>query len=90
MKTIKKITSDLDDVLNIQRQNGNWNYDPYMHGLANGLIMARSLVTGEEPEFLDAPEKWLKDIKPPLWMRIKWKLFGNTTSQPTLGGNIKV
>jgi hypothetical protein len=69
--TRHQIMKDLQDVLNIQCSNGNWNYDPYMQGLANGLIMAKSLITKEEPVFLSAPKKWLKDY-PTLWTRIKW------------------
>jgi len=32
-----------------------------MHGMANGLIAARSMITGKSPEYLDAPKKWLCD-----------------------------
>lgn len=52
---------ELDDVLAVQKMDGNWNYDAYMHGLANGLIMARSCLTGEDPLFLEAPKEWLCD-----------------------------
>lgn len=57
----KTATEKLKDVLNVQCANGNWNYDPYMHGLANGLIMAASLLDDVEPKFLKAPDVWLKD-----------------------------
>jgi len=59
MKTVKQIEKDLNDVIKIQCSHGNYNYDPYMWGLANGLIMAKSLVTGKEPEFIEKPRKWL-------------------------------
>lgn len=49
----------LDDMIKIQCSNGNWNYDPYMHGMANGMICARAILTDEEPEYLTAPKKWL-------------------------------
>ena len=75
--TRHKIMNDLEDVLKIQCSNGNWNYDSYMMGLANGLIMAKSLITKEEPVFLDAPKKWLKDY-PNFWIKLKWKLFPNS------------
>jgi len=51
----------LDDIIAVQTMNGNWNYDAYMHGMANGLIMARSCMTGEDPQFLEAPKEWLAD-----------------------------
>lgn len=86
--TRHKIMSELEDVLKIQCSNGNWNYDAYMMGLANGLIMAKSLITNEEPVFLDAPKKWLKDY-PTLWTKIKWKLFPRSMVSSALseGGN---
>lgn len=56
----------------VQGQNGNWNYDPYMHGLYNGLEFAMSLLEKREPQFRDAPEDWLGDI------RIKRNNFNNT------------
>lgn len=51
----------LTSIKNIQCTNGNWNYNGYMHGMANGLILAEAIIKGTFPEFLDAPEKWLKE-----------------------------
>lgn len=68
--TRHRIAKDLEDVIKIQCSNGNWNYDSYMHGLANGLLLAKSVIKNEEPIFLRAPNKWLKDY-PTLWTRIK-------------------
>ncbi len=62
MKNYDQKIKDLEGVIKIQTANGNWNYDRYMHGLANGLIMGLAMIKGEEPEFLDAPEQWLKDL----------------------------
>lgn len=45
----------------VQGMDGNWNCDPYMHGLFNGLEFALSLIEVREPKFRDAPEKWLCD-----------------------------
>jgi hypothetical protein len=45
----------------VQGMDGNWNYDPYMQGLFNGLEFAVSLLEVREPRFRDAPEKWLCD-----------------------------
>ena len=55
----------LDDLIKIQCSDGNWNYDPYMHGMANGMILARSIIQGEEkePEYLEAPKEWLCNKK---------------------------
>lgn len=45
----------------VQGMDGNWNCDPYMHGLFNGIEFSLSLLEVREPQFRDAPEKWLCD-----------------------------
>ena len=57
------ISKDLQKMVDIQCSGGNWNYDPYMHGMANGLIMAQSVVDNTIPKFLDAPDEWLRDVE---------------------------
>ncbi len=63
----KKITEAemkaLDSVLAVQCSNGNWNYDPYMMGLANGLILARHILRNDEgvPPYKTQPKQWLAD-----------------------------
>ena len=52
----------LREMVKIQGYDGNWNYDPYMHGLYNGLEFALSIMEKREPFFREAPEKWLKDV----------------------------
>ncbi len=49
----------------VQGMDGTWNCDPYMHGLYNGLEFAVSLLEQREPQFKDAPEKWLSDLPKP-------------------------
>lgn len=51
----------LEAATKIQCSDGNWNYDPYMHGMANGMIFALATLRGEQPQYLDSPEKWLCD-----------------------------
>lgn len=58
---LSKFEKSLKDVTDIQCSNGNWNYDPYMMGMANGLILARAILTGEEAVFMSTPEEWLRD-----------------------------
>ena len=48
----------LKDVTDAQCSDGNWDYDPYMQGLANGLILAKAIIEDVEPKFLDAPDVW--------------------------------
>jgi hypothetical protein len=59
--SVQQLLDEFDDLLGIACADGNWNYDPYMHGMANGMILMRSMVSGEEPKYLDAPEEWLED-----------------------------
>lgn len=54
-------TKSLQDAIDVQSSNGNWDYKSYMHGLANGLILAKAIYTGEDPNFLDSPDEWLED-----------------------------
>ena len=43
---------------------GNWDYNSYMHGMANGLILAESFFRScASPEFLDAPDVWGENYK---------------------------
>lgn len=52
----------LREMKDVQCNDGNWNYDPYMHGMANGMIFALSLFDDKQPEYLDPPKVWLKDL----------------------------
>ncbi len=51
----------LREMTAIQCNDGNWNHDPYMHGMANGMIFALSLFQAKRPEYLEAPDIWCKD-----------------------------
>jgi len=53
---------ELKNAVQIQIQNGNWNYDEYMFGMANGMILAESIMTGEEPKFKDKPRFFWKAL----------------------------
>lgn len=56
-----KMIDKIESMVKIQTTDGNWNYDPYMYGMANGLTLALATIKGVEPEFLDAPEKWISE-----------------------------
>ena len=53
----------LEDLTKIACADGTWNYDPYFHGMANGMIFALALMKDEVPQYLNAPKEWLKDRK---------------------------
>jgi len=58
-KEKKSVLECLQDADKIQSTDGNWNSDPYMHGMANGIKFAISVVNDKDPEYLDAPKEWL-------------------------------
>lgn len=49
------------EMVKTQCSDGNWNYDPYMHGMANGMILCLAVIDDVEPDYLDAPDEWLCD-----------------------------
>lgn len=61
--------------LNAQGQDGNWNYDPYMHGMYNGLECALATIEGRLAQYRAAPKAWLCDQvdKPPLKIEAEHK-----------------
>lgn len=58
---MKENLKKLRELTEVQSSTGNYDYDAYMHGLANGMILAQSIVLGEKPKLLDAPKEWLAD-----------------------------
>lgn len=55
----------LDEVVAMATSNGNYDHDAYMHGMANGLLLAQAIMKDGEVVYLDAPEVWLKDLPNP-------------------------
>lgn len=53
----------LRDLVKTQCADGNWDYDPYMHGMANGMILSLAVMEGKKPEYLDAPGMWRRDVQ---------------------------
>lgn len=58
----EKRRTQLAEVLKIQGEHGNWNYDPYMQGMFNGLELAAAIMEGRTPRFRKKPDDgWLHD-----------------------------
>ena len=57
----EKRIRNLEEIIAVQRRDGNWNLDPYMLGLTNGLLLAQSIMDDLEPKYLDAPDTWEAD-----------------------------
>jgi hypothetical protein len=63
-RLLDDVIKDLQDVIDVQCKDGNWNHDECMFGLANGLILSLSIAKGErEPKFLEKPKVFLCDKK---------------------------
>lgn len=56
-----KIHRRIDNIMKTQKTDGNWNYDAYMHGMLNGMIIVESIVKDIDPKFRNAPDKWIAD-----------------------------
>lgn len=59
MKTFKEGR----DLLRIQGADGNWNYDPYMHGMYNGMELILAMIEERQPDFRNPPIKWKRESK---------------------------
>ena len=55
--------SKLKELTEMQCGEGNYDYDGYMHGMANGMLLSVAIMEEKTPEFMDAPEKFLSDKK---------------------------
>ena len=63
-QTREELIEDFEKILDIQLANGNWDYDAYMHGMANGMIMFHSMAKNPtfDPDFKTAPDFWKAQI----------------------------
>ena len=62
----------LEGIIATQGSNGNWNYDPYMQGLYNGMVLGLHTARGDDGEvpYKDAPKYWLSKPKRSWWNRM--------------------
>lgn len=63
LEKLEKKKKYIQNAHNIQCSDGNWNYDPYMHGMANGIIFAKAVMEDKEPIYLNPPEKWISEFR---------------------------
>ena len=57
-----KMIQDLKNIVDIQVAEPTCKTDEYMRGMANGLICALAVCTGEEPEYMGTPEQELQHV----------------------------
>ena len=55
-RSLEDKLEDANNILSIQKDS--YDYDPYMHGMYNGMELMLSIFEEREPKFLDAPETW--------------------------------
>ena len=63
MTELEELAAETQKIVDVQTSNGNWNYDNYMFGLANGMLLMQAMIEGVEPVFLEATDEWLCDRK---------------------------
>lgn len=56
----------LEKLVEVACSRGHCDYDEYLYGMANGLILALAAMKDEEPQYLDRPEEWLCNKARPL------------------------
>ena len=59
VKMKEETLKSLKDLHELQGADGNWNHDPYMHGMYNGMELMLSVLEGRNPEFKEAPTEWV-------------------------------
>lgn len=75
MNIPSKRLKSLKSCIETQCSHGNWDYDPYMQGMANGMLLAEAIIYDKQPNYMVAPKRWGKDY-PLFWTRMKWWIFG--------------
>jgi hypothetical protein len=76
----------MKELLEVQGRDGNWNLDPYMQGMYNGMELMVALAEGRDPVFRKAPENWLSAQPQREWQGLttaETKALWNATKKPT-------
>ncbi|CAB5226230.1 hypothetical protein UFOVP760_9 [uncultured Caudovirales phage] len=62
---MKEAADKIKGLIDIQKQNGNYNYDEYMYGMLIGLERAYYTLLGEHLfTYTERPKEWLEDKIP--------------------------
>lgn len=63
MSELEKSIKVLDDLISVQSDSGNWDYNEYMYGLLNGMLLAKAVLTDNNPPYPDRPGTWMQDTE---------------------------
>ena len=68
MGKVRARIEKLKELVKTQSSEGNFDYDNYMLGMANGMILSLAVIEDCTPVYLDEPKVWGKDkpIKSPI------------------------
>ena len=59
-RSFEERLAKLKQLLEIQMQDGTWNYDEYNLGMANGMILAIAVMENTfDPDYLTAPDLFI-------------------------------
>ena len=58
---MKEAADKIKGLIDIQKQNGNYNYDEFMYGMLIGMEAVYYSLLGEEAQYTEKPEKWLSN-----------------------------
>jgi hypothetical protein len=64
VNNMKEAAEKIKGLIDIQKQNGNYNNDEFMYGMLIGLETAYYSLLGEEAKFTEHPLSWLRDNIP--------------------------
>ena len=63
-KTVEERIEVLKSLLKTQCVDGTWDYDQYQFGMANGMILALSILEGSNSTpYLDPPEIFRRELE---------------------------
>ena len=60
----KEAADKIKGLIDIQKQNGNYNSNEFMYGMLIGMEAVYYSLLEEEAQYTEKPEKWLKDSIP--------------------------
>lgn len=63
--------AELDKLTKMACSDGNWNYDSYLHGMANAFLIALATMKNEDYIGLPAPQRWLSRYEQATDMRAR-------------------
>lgn len=61
-KDYESLIKQLEDLTEVACEKGTVDHDPYLHGMANGMIFALSLMQDSEPYYINPPDFYQSEL----------------------------